>query len=515
MKPIKKTMFALISFLAITLLIFWFLKQTIKPELLKQVINTRLSSFTAQRCQIDGTLTWHLFPKPSVSISKIRIGEDNPSTRFSLLIGDLRLSLQIMPLFTGNLVFNEMNIDGLTLRINPNSPAQQPKQDSGLRSLKTAKQFQSSETKAQYAINRFLLTHGRITVGDGDQQTTLAGVQIVAEQLNLSNEVFPFQCKAKLSTPLSTGNLTASLSFKGNSHVSSYLLSNPLKAMQENALNGQLIVQNLHAKALTIPKVTANVMTNDGAIRLDPLNITLYGGESIGDLAYHFTSKKLSLNQTATGLNAETVSKELLHTKVISGDLDFSLHTLLSFHEDDWINSLQGNGNVTVKNGTLNAINLDKLLGDITHSVTEFRQNKSLSQITLPVEDFRSEDYLRGNSAFQLLSVQYDLAGLTLTSNPILLQTDTLHVSGKGQFNLKNCTIETMSANVVTTDAALNKIQTLIGGGFPIKLSGDMAHPKILPDIEKITLSISRSVLKRTIEKTAFQFLAKTFSVND
>lgn len=92
--------------------------KNIKPETIKQLVSNKITAITHKQSQIDGTISWQLFPRPGLKFNKIHIGNENLNDNYSLLIDTLLLNLKITPLLKGHFVFSEINIDGLKLFIN-------------------------------------------------------------------------------------------------------------------------------------------------------------------------------------------------------------------------------------------------------------------------------------------------------------------------------------------------------------------------------------------------------------
>ncbi|HAU0348361.1 TPA: AsmA family protein, partial [Legionella pneumophila] len=54
---------ALMIFVSITL---WILATNIKPETIKQLVSNKITAITHKQSQIDGTISWQLFPRPGL-----------------------------------------------------------------------------------------------------------------------------------------------------------------------------------------------------------------------------------------------------------------------------------------------------------------------------------------------------------------------------------------------------------------------------------------------------------------
>lgn len=502
MSLIKKLFVAIASITVVIGLSVWSLTKIIKPTVVNDIINKQLSTLTAQKSHVDGDISWQLFPRPGISMSQVHIGDDTNRTNDSARIDNLVLHLQIAPLLRGHFIFNELKIDGLKLTIHSNTV---PNHSSTFQQTlaETIHNPSSEKMPGNVAINYFLLTNGEIIIDNPRAKITLTGVQIGATQFNLKKEYFSLQFKANVKGSISDNKASATINYKGRVRLLPSTFTHPLVALPKASAEGQLLLQNVQFNHLKCSKISANALMKQGEINLNPLTLSLYNGEAIGDLSYQFASKKLSINQTATSLDAKQVFNDLADNNLIKGNMDFSLHTITHLDTTDWQKNTQGNGRLTIKDGVLNFIDLNKLVRDTTnniHTLLEHRKNdvNTIIQLAPFTANFAKED----ETKFQLLSIQYRLLDANLLNDSMLLQTDALQLKGQGRVNLQDTTMDgTLSAKLFTTDPKVSDIQQLLGGTFPLKISGTFKNPLILPDTQIINPIITKYLLKKTLEK--------------
>ena len=502
MKPIKKILLALTIIIVLTGLAIWILTKTIKPSVINDLINKQLSALTAQKSHVDGDITWQLLPRPGINISQVNIGDEKNQANYSLHIDNLILNLQIAPLLRGHFVFDALKIDGMKLTIHSEANDQRALSGPHEPTASMGKVV-PDKMPVHVAIKYFLLTRGQIIIYKPHTKITLTGLQVGANQFNVLKDYFPFQVKANVIAVMTDSKVSTTFNYKGRIRLIPSTLTSPRVALQKAGLDGQLILQNLRVNEIELSKITANTITNKGTIILSPLNISLYNGESTGDLSYQFASDKLSINQTATGLNANQLFKDLSGNNLVSGNLDFSIHATSNLQTANWLSNTQGNGHVTIKDGVLSFTDLNKLVRDTTdkiHALLE--QKKNEPNATPKLAPFIEAYSQKENTKFQLLSIQYRLLDAQLINDSVLLQTDKLQLKGQGHVNLKDTSINgNLLAKLVTTDNRIDKIQQLLGGTFPLKLSGTFKNPIILPDIQIINPIIVQYLLRNTLEK--------------
>lgn len=500
MKFFKKTAIALSVFLISITLILWALAKSIRPEVIKDYVGTQLSALTHQQSEIQGDISWQIFPRPAIKITGVRIGGGNENSSYNIKLENLVFNLKITPLLRGKLVFSELDVNGFQININPET-------QQSIGKLKNNKEISTAKTNTiadQFAIERVLLSHGQIILRGNEQVTTLSNLQIGAEQFNLRKMPFPLQFKTQLNVSSGNKNLVkAQINFKGSTTLSSALFTNPLLALQNTPLNGQLSIQNLKIHQLKINKLSANVKSKTGVFTLNPLTLTLYNGESVGNLSYELASMKLTINQTATNLDGNKLIYDLLQKKLLKGSLDFSFHSQADMQQANWQESLLGNGSLTIKDGEMESINLNKVIDDTSTKINKLINGKRDEvKDVLQLSQFDDPSFFKGNTSFKLLTFQYSLQNARLESNSLVLQTDRLQLKGDGALSLKDNSVDShLFAKVSLTDPEVDKIQDLLGGNFPLVVKGSLAEPLVLPDLSIINPILTKYWLKETLVK--------------
>ena len=504
MNFVKKILLTFIVIIMLTTLAIWSLTKNITPSAVKDLINKQLSVLTLESSHIDGDITWQLFPRPGMKITQIHVGENNKNANYSLSIDNLLFNLQIASLLRGQLIFNEIQVDGLKITINPYAPStNNAKQNNNTETMATHTKNEQAKMLATFAIDSILLTRGHVTIMQLPNKLTLSDLQIGITQLNLKNKFFPLQLKTILSASIAENKIKATLYYKGRMCVGPSILTAPLTALQHAIMNGQLLIQNLQVNAFNIDKIHANVKIKKEEITLNPFNLSLYDGESVGDLNYQFSSKKLSINQTATSLDANQLVTDLFANNLIKGDLDVAVHMSTQLQDSSWQHNLHGNGSLTIKNGILYFIDLNKLLDEAINKIhTLLNQGPGTIKYADNQRLVNSTTYQQNNTKFQLLTIQYHLLDNKLIYNSLLLQTDKVQLKGSGQVNLNDATQDlNLSAKLVSNDNAINTIQQLLGGSFPLKVSGKFTQPQISANTQELDPIISNYLLRNTLKK--------------
>lgn len=483
---------ALILFASVTL---WILAKNIKPETIKQLVNNQITAITHKKSQINGDISWQILPRPGLKFSKIQIGEEAANENYFLMADTLLFNLKITPLIKGDFVFSEINIDGLTLQINKD--AVQTAVPDG------AKIKEPGEHSAhQFAIQNLSLNHGQITINSNGHRTTFKNIQAAIEQFNLQQYPFPIQLKARLIEAGSLSIARANINFKGRLTLAPSVINELQKGISKSSAEGQLSAQNILLNQFIIKNVNATVKTDKNGITFSPFTLSLYSGESVGDMNYNIPNQHITLNQTATNLDGRQLITALSGHDLISGSLDYSIHATLPLHKP-LVEGIDSKGHVTIKDGQIHNINLNQLISNLKDKLNTLTLGNSSQQKSIKADDWSSETSNIGSTAFKLANIQYQIQNGLMNSDTLLLQTDTLQVNGQGSLNLINQQLSAKLKAVLNnnnSDSSMQKLQQSLGGYFPLEISGTLTRPIVLPDFKLINPLLG-SLLKNTFKK--------------
>lgn len=483
------------------------LTKNVAPSTIKDSINQQLSASFTQQSRIAGDISWHLFPRPGIKTTKIYIDIIADKTNYSVSIDNLFLNLQITALLRGQLVFNELRLDGMKINIRPDALRDASPNPIPVVVTSASRKNYPNKVSAQFALHDVLLTHGQITIDQPSNKLILSNVQIGAKQLNLKNGSFSLQLRATLAASIATNKIKASLKYNGQVDVNPSTFSQPLAAFNNLSMDGQLTASNLRFNQLKIEKINTNLKKKQDEILFNPFNISLYSGESIGDLSYQFSSKKLTINQTATKLNANRLFNDLFSQQIVIGALDFSVHASTKLANNSFEDNLRGNGNLTLKNGTLYYIDLNKFTDEAINKLHSLISQETINEKTAIKHPLLNPMATKsGHTNFQLLSIRYSLLDGKLISDRLLLQTDTLQLKGNGRVNLIDASQDfNLSAKLTHPDPDITLLQQRLGGSFPLRICGTITKPQILPNMQELGQVISNYLLKSTLEKPVTQ----------
>lgn len=487
MKLLKRLSTGLFLFLCISSFLLWILAKNTNTDTIKNMVNNQLSSMTNKKSSIRGNISWHLFPMPGIKITDISIGNPDRQEDYFLSLDKLLLNLKIRPLFSGKLVFNNVNLDGVSMVVNID--ALTPPAASGALPQKTA----DESNRMRVLVDRFLLTRGQIEFRSQEKKILLKNLKLGLEQFNLHNNPFPVQLKASLYSKSTDNSLKTQINYNGHIRLSGNILkSAPI-------FEGQIQLQDMHLNKLFIDKINTAISSTPNKIRLMPLTVSLYKGESIGEMDYDFKDQKFRINQIGTNLDGQGFMKDLFGQKSMQGNLDYSLQAELPLNAPG-LENLSGKGSFTLKDGIIKKVDVALFIEDLKNTLPKLMESRNTQARS---DQFDMNKYHQGETPFNLINIQYQLHQAQLVTESFILQTNNLQITGGGNVDLKNRNIQShMLLTIAGNHESGFENMQLPGGGFPITLEGTLAKPLLSADIKLLNAALS-SLPLQPIRKAA------------
>lgn len=499
MKLIKRLAWVLISFTIVTLLLLAALTYWLSPENIKHFLTRQISAQTGQPSTIDGDIHWQVWPRPALKIARLQLGNRQNPKPYALTINSMLLHIELKPLLQRKVIISDLNIEGYhfiaqTNHLNQSSPT-------ATKSRTTKKTRQ--ELPIEFAINKLLLSNGTVLIKQNKTQIVLKNLQLGVVGFNLHHHAFSFQSKSHLQLRAAKNAVDTEINFKGKVTLPANTWSTTDTFFNHLQLEGPLLLEKLRLNGLRITQLRASTSLNQGTLLLNPLNIALYDGESIGRLELIIPRGLFSIDETASNLNAGKLMQDLLKKPPLNGLLDFSIHAQGNFKNPSWEKNIHANGYITIKKGTLLFVDIQQLLNDLSAKLTillskDTIENKILSVLT----DFDPKRYESGTTAFELLNVQYTMKHDLKIADKLVLQASHLHLQGQGEIDLAQSTISNdLLLQMDAENKLLLRLQQLFTAGIPIKIQGPLKKPSVYPDINIIRPLLSRYILKKTLDK--------------
>ncbi len=230
-------------------------------------------------------------------------------------------------------------------------------------------------------------------------------------------------------------------------------------------MNGQIKIGSLIAKRLHFKNIYIKVVAKDGIVQIKPFSMNMYKGAFSMNTIINVKGKKpitkLALN--IKDVLIEPLVRDLIKEDIITGtfNMDLSL-SMKGDTPDEILSSLNGNGNLLIKDGYILGLDLSGMIQNIK-AAFGLAQARKLKKRTL-FSEIRSKFFIR-NGVFQ--------------TKETYLISPKLKVNSKGKADLLS---QRLSFRI-TPEYIKNPERPI---AVPIILSGTFSSPKIAPDLTGI-----------------------------
>jgi AsmA protein len=112
MKYLKYGLYVLVGLILVTGILFGYIAATFDPNLYKSDITSVVAEKTGRTLSIEGDIGLTFFPKIGVRLGAVRLSERGSKAEFAS-VDDLHVALAILPLLAGQVVVDEIVLDGL------------------------------------------------------------------------------------------------------------------------------------------------------------------------------------------------------------------------------------------------------------------------------------------------------------------------------------------------------------------------------------------------------------------
>lgn len=213
----------------------------------------------------------------------------------------------------------------------------------------------------------------------------------------------------------------------------------PVELLRGLRLDGEFTLGRLIVSGLRVTDIGAQLHADNGLVRLDPLQASLYEGRFMGRLALDVreATPRLVVSPQLSGIEAGPLLQDLLGEPWLTGtgDVEFDL-VMTGNSVDEWLSSLSGDGRFAFDDATVRGINFAQEI-----RVAEAR----LTGAEVPERETRDTDFARLTATF--------------TAEEGIVRSDDLHgespllrIAGEGLANLAESTLDyRVTVNVVGT----------------------------------------------------------------
>jgi AsmA protein len=267
----------------------------------------------------------------------------------------------------------------------------------------------------------------------------------------------------------------------------------PLEVMRTVDARGELKFGQAKFSGMTLTNAAFALTAANGAVQLTP-SAQLYGGSTSGDIriVVEGDAATMTFAQNLDGVNLAALGQDLLGSQDITGTGDVTLNLVAAGQNlGEMRRGLDGDVSFSVTNGSIEGIDL----------WFELRRARArLDGDTLPE---------RGDAArrttFSSLSATGVVQDALLTTRDLKGQLDFMTIDGSGTVNLLDDAIDfdliatMVDGPVLQSDPAMVRYA---GKTLPLKVTGTVAAPSVLPDFSTIVREQVSQALDDEVEET-------------
>ncbi|MGE5326990.1 MAG: AsmA family protein [Deltaproteobacteria bacterium] len=244
---------------------------------------------------------------------------------------------------------------------------------------------------------------------------------------------------------------------------------------KQPAAHGTLDAKSLNFSNLTVTSVKSNVRLYPRQVFFDDLNFDLYDGHAAGALNFNFAGRnpRYSTNAKLSGVNMEKLLNAFPEARgKMTGTMDGTIRLAGEIaHSDDPLAGMQGAGQMSVKNGKLPSLNLNKNLMMLA----------KLSNLGAAQGD---------PSSFSSMSSDFNIGGGRLTSNKVSIIGNGVDVDGSGALTMAGAgSLDYQGvAKLVAGESPVSGLLSGLTGAtiqdgklnLPFGIGGTMANPRFI-----------------------------------
>lgn len=224
-----------------------------------------------------------------------------------------------------------------------------------------------------------------------------------------------------------------------------------------------LKLNSLKSGKFELGKTATHVGINDGALALNIAQTALYSGTASGII--NASPQGIGANLAISKVNIDALMSALSGDSRLEGLANVKLNVRATgTSQRAWVNSLNGNGAISVRDGALKGINIGQFLRDAKQGFL-----------------FKSE---AESTDFSELGGTFTIAQGVLTNSDLAMKSPALRVTGSGSANLP---ARTLNYRLVPTLAQTSKGQggkDAVGGlTVPLVITGAWSNPSVTPDL--------------------------------
>ena len=261
------------------------------------------------------------------------------------------------------------------------------------------------------------------------------------------------------------------------------------------ALNarGDLTLDQAIVGPMQFDNLVMSFNAGDGLLRMHPISAEFFDGTYNGDLRVNATSSVpvLSLNEQISNVNLASLGRALFDVDKLTGTINGSFRVSGRGNDSEQIlNTLGGDMSFILKDGTFEGV-------DVWYEMRKARA--FLKQAAPP------EPTLPARTPFSEVRATGKVTNGVLRNDDFFAELPFMQLNGHGSVNIPAANLDySLSARVFDRpeymqDVTADELDDLTRAAIPLRITGDLASPKIGIDFEELLEDRVREELEKKI----------------
>jgi len=248
-------------------------------------------------------------------------------------------------------------------------------------------------------------------------------------------------------------------------------LAIPIAPLLALDVDGQFALDSMKAMGIRTTKIRIPIKANKGLVNIGPSTAQMYGGTYKGKevLDVRAGAPKLSMEETLSAVQVGDLLKDAGIFDKFSGIGNVSTKlTARGLDQDDVLNSLNGNAQVSLKNGRVKGVNLYKMVTD-ARTAYEKAQGKPVQSRPAATDEME----------YANLTATAVVKNGIVTNNDLKMDGPFTRVTGAGTANLPKLNLDYRLQVLISENKSDDPVPVRINGPFS-NLSYSIEWNKIL-----------------------------------
>ncbi len=265
----------------------------------------------------------------------------------------------------------------------------------------------------------------------------------------------------------------------------------PLEVLRTLSAAGRMAINETQFSGLTLTNLDVSFSAEDGLVSLEP-SASLYSGTYAGEIAVRVTddTAALSIDQQLTGIDAMLLGRDLMDVESLSGTLNAGMNLAASGSNLGEVRrQLDGDISFALTDGVWDGF-------DMWYELR--RARAAFGSMPTPAR----EGPVR--TSFSVVSASGVLEDSVMTNRDLTADLEFMTVTGGGTVNLVTDAIDFdviarfVDGPILQSDP---EMVDLAGDEMPLKISGSLNSPSVLPDFSAMLRAEAEEALQEEIEE--------------